>query len=398
MIQPKAWLWKGFNVATYLRYTSWGILLSLWLFPGTSWADGKDTVANIARAWKDRERKVLSLDCKWSAEEVCGAKTCVYQDEKGKQFAIPNNDLIVNLEYRFRLKGQNKMRYEFTGPQPIQETRSFETREYISVTDGDQQKSFYGKDNESDNNRFAPIGFINKENTLPEMNTIHLRPLLFLYRAFASDIASSLDLARFSPKGNIIIAGRECLLLERINGGEEKLELVIDMNRECIPVRFRRLLREKSKTEDTWNATSLIAIDYGDRGNGQWSPMGWKTAILGGGGKVREQMTATVKRFQINADIPESVFRFDFPVGSIVRNWKSDEYYLIRSGGEKRYITEAESDARVPYKSLLTTNAGESLSPSHRSWRAISIIVSGAILLMLLALLIYRRIRFFFKF
>lgn len=397
MIKPKTWLWKEFNVAGYLRYTSWAIFLFLWLFPLPSRADGKDTIASIVRAWKDRERQVSSLDCEWSAEKMSGAKTYVYQDEKGMQFAMPNNDLIVNSEYRFRLKGQNKMRYEFTGPQPIQETRSFENREYISVTDGDQQKSFYGKDNKSDENRYPPLGFINKENALPEMNTIHLRPLLFLYRAFASDIASTLDLAKFSPKGNIIIAERECLLLERIEGGEEKQELVIDMNRECIPLRLRRLLRERSKAEDDWFATSLIEIDYGDRGNGHWRPVGWKTSILGDGGKVREQMKAIIKKFQINADIPDSVFSFDFPVGSIVRNWKTDEHYLIRSGGEKRYITEAESDARVSYKSLLTTNTGESLSPRDRSWRAILLVACGAILLTWLVLVIYRRIRFVLK-
>jgi hypothetical protein len=155
-----------------LKWIIFPLLLALGMIPTNCWAEeAVSMVTNIARAWQNRENRVLTLDCEWSAEEVCGAGTWVYHDEQGKQFALPSNDLTTNALYHFRLQGHRKMHFEYTGPQPIQETRSFETREYISITDGEEQKCFYGKEEESEDPRFPPRGFVNKNETLPETST-----------------------------------------------------------------------------------------------------------------------------------------------------------------------------------------------------------------------------------
>jgi len=168
-----------------------------------------------------------------------------------------------------------------------------------------------------------------------------------------------------------------------------KSELVIDLKRDCVPVRLRRLFSDVTKTNTSWQLTSLIEIDYVDQANGSWRPKGWKTGIYGESGKVREQIRATVKRFDINVNIPDSVFSFAFPVGTIVRNWKTNEHYLLREGGEKRYITDAEAEARVPYKRLLATNTGEALGSWGIPRRSVLLIICGGLLLLWIIQLIY---------
>lgn len=363
------------------------------LIPGAGLADetASATMSTIARAWKNRENRVSTLDCEWSGQQVWGAKTQVYYDEKGARYVLPSNDHTVTTEGRFRLHG-DKMRYESSGPQPIQETGSFETRGYVSVTDGIDQKSFFDKEKGAEGPRFPPVGFIGEKVTLPDTLTIHLWPLLMLYRSSAPDVvAAAVDLRKFSPKGPITIAGRECLLLERTTGGVEKQELVIDMKRDSVPVRIRSLSRDGSAADGAWYAAILIEIDYIDHGDGTWNPSGWKTAFFGERGRLLEQMKAVVKRCDLNTDIPDSVFRFDFPVGTKVSNRKTREHYLLREGGEKRPITQAEANARVSYKQLLETNPGGALGYRGRFWLVLSLIVTAGLLLLLVRRISMRR-------
>jgi hypothetical protein len=358
----------------------WPLLSGLWVIPALSWADETASIAAIAHDWKSRENRTSTLNCEWAAEFMRGANTLWYRDQKGKQVFMSPNDFTTNGEYRFRLQGPHKMRYEYTQPQLVQESRSFEKRWYLSLTDGADQKQFYGKDEASEDPRFAPRGYINEKETLPETATIHLWPLLILYRA---SIATQFDLTKFSPKGKITIAGREFLLLERTGGGTQKQEVVIDLNRDCVPVRICGLAPDGSKDHGAWLVTSQVEIDYVDQAGGNWRPAGWKTVIMGEGGKVLEQMKAVVKRFDINADIPDSVFQFDFPVGTIVDNYKTKEYYLLREGGVKRRITDAENNARVSYKQLLTTNPGGGRTSDGGAWRVVVLVVCSVLFLLL---------------
>ena len=379
-----------------LKWHIWGLLLAPWLTPGVCWAedDAASIRAAIARASKIREDRVVTLNCEWSAATTWGAKCWVYHDKAGAKFYLPTDDLTVSSEYRFRLKEHAKMRLECTGPRPNQETRSFETREYVSVTDGEVQKCFYGKDRGSDEPRFAPTGFIYKEKTLPETSTIHLWPLLMLYRPSVPEIAAELDLTKFAYKGPITIDGRECVLFERSGGVMGKNELAIDMNRDCVPVRIRNLVHDESLTDAKWYPSRLIEIEYVDQADKSWRLAGWKTAIMGERGKVREQMRAVVKELAVNVDLPDAVFRFDFPVGTKVANWETNEHYIIREGGEKRTVTDAESEARVPYKRLLTTDSGQGLEPEVsrvRLWLFVFLVIMVCAFLLLRIVYVRRR-------
>jgi outer membrane lipoprotein-sorting protein len=368
---------------------TWGALLTLALTSTSGWGQEAASIhTTIARAWKEREERVVTVNCEWTAEHVTGAKTWNYREKNGEEFALPPTDLTVRCEYRFRLKGK-KMRYEYAGPQPNQETRSFQRREYVSVTDGKDQKCYYGKDEASDKPRFPPLGFVNVKDTLPEETCIHLRPLLLLYRPSTPVVAEVVNLPAFSPKGSVSFGGRECLLMERRRGADEKHELVLDMKRGCAPVRFRKMIQDEST--GNWRVSFLVEIEYVDESNGKWKPRGWKTALFGSHGRLCEQMSAATTEFATNADVPDTVFQFDFPVGTIVRNWKTGAHYLLREGGEKRIITDAESDARVPYDRLLITNSGESLEGSSRAWSIFSIVIKVLLFLLVIGGLVYAR-------
>jgi hypothetical protein len=274
------------------------------------------------------------------------------------------------------------MRLESLGPQPVEQTLSFETRGYVSVTNGKDHRCFYDKEKDSDDPRFPPIGFLQEKITLPETKTIHLRPLFVLYRPSIVDVAE-LDPRKFTSKGRVSIAGRDCELLERLGGGRGKEELVVDMKRDCVPVRVRRLLPDGSGRGDGWYATSIVEIDYIDEPDGTWRPKGWKTAILGEGGKLREQMKSVVKKFEINAPIPDSVFEFDFPSGTIITNRKTKEVYLVRESGEKRPVTRAELGDFVSQKQLLETDPGG----GSRRWSWLVALLAGTALLVIILVL-----------
>ena len=364
------------------NWVFWPLSAAFWAIPTLSWADETPLLAAIARDWKTRESRTSTLDCQWTAEVVLGAKVLWYLDEQGKRIPTPPEDFRTNGDYRFRLRDRQKMRYEFTQPRLIPEMGTFVTRRYLSLTDGADQKSYYGKDNVSDDPRFPPRGFVNEKETLPETITIHLWPLLLLYRPSTLHTAAQFDLTKFSAKGQITIAGRECLLLERSGGVPGKQELVIDRNRASVPVRVRNLVPNTSKGDGAWLATTLIEIDYVDQADGNWRPIRWKTAAFGEDGKIIEQMKAVVKKFDVNAEIPASEFQLDFPVGTIVRNYRTNEHYLLREGGVKRRITDAESDARISYKQLLATEPGKGLRPSGGGWRVVGLVVCSVLLLL----------------
>jgi hypothetical protein len=371
----------------------WLVLVGSWVISNGYAAQEPQSVINtIQQAWKKRETQVFSLDCEWSAQQTFGAKTLVYHDKDWKTFFLPEKDLTVPAEYRFRLDGDSKMRYEYTGSLPVEQTRHFEPGSYVSTTDGREQKSYYGKDQATGEPRYAPVGFIGIKERIAEAWGIHLRPLLALYRPSCPELAPLLNLAKFSVRGQAMIGGRDCLLLERTDGGMPKCELAIDMKRDCVPVRVRQLIRNDFKGAGNWVTGNLAEINYLQKPDGSWTPASWKTASFKDGATVIEQMSAIVKRLDINVRIPESDFRFDFPVGSFIHNQKNGERYILREGGEKRHVTQAEMDARAPYKLLLATRSGEAIEGNPSWFPNFWLIVTGLILLGLIGWLGYWRL------
>ncbi len=337
-------------------------------------------VEKVVKVWAERENRVQSVDCEYSAEITYGAKSCTYYYEiPGKPPAIPPEDLVVKNEFRVRFTRGDKMRLDRRGLQPIEETRDFQQRAHAAASDGNEYRDLWGKDESPGEPRYAPVGTIHKEAHPWVARLDSFRALFLLYRSSCPEVASWRQLDQFSLKGKTVIAGRECVLFER-GGGLQKSELAIDMSRDYAPVRLRILHRDGKIAAGAWSTSWSLDINYKDLAGGAWRLAGWKSVVFKNDGSVRQQTDATITNCSLNVTIPDTVFQLEFPVGTLVQDRKAGETYIRREDGTKRRVTQAERDAFIPYKQLLVTEPPDDELSSGSDNRLLLLLVLAGVL------------------
>jgi hypothetical protein len=81
------------------------------------------------------------------------------------------------------------------------------------------------------------------------------------------------------------------------------------------------------------------------------------------------QVVVRITKREINVDIPRSEFQIDFPVGTKVHDRRmgaAPPWYIVRAGGVKREITDAEMRRGATYDELISTESGMAAKEARR--------------------------------
>jgi hypothetical protein len=214
-------------------------------------------------------------------------------------------------------------------------------------------------------------------------------PILMHFRALDPKL-SNIQGHLSATKRTGMVEGRRCWIIWE--DGLRNTEYWVDPQRAYAIVRMRTFSFSKPG-----QCVVDTEISYEPDPRIQWVPSSWRGSLLDQDtGKVRKSCAYTVVSYSINPGVDPKVFQYQFPPGTRVSDWRQTPLlqYIVREGGGKRVITDAESGA--PYQDLLKTETGEAAlqmrRPENLHWLLVVVLLSllGALLLAFIA----RRRRF----
>ena len=313
-------------------------------------AGSKPTLDAVRAAWRSREKAVRSARFEWTG-------TLTY-DRYAQPFdGIPGRARIAlssKKRYSLALDGP-KLRYTWSG---MEEASRRDKRlvwidqTYTEVFTTEEHVSHFAKTTPVEPSAAPSVGFISLPGSeIPSKNNYNRDPLLMHYRALDpkfSNIEGDLTLT----DGSGVVDGRRCLIV--VDRGQAKTEYWVDPQRDYSIVRIRRYgtFRPDKCLEEN-------EISYKSDARFGWTPAGWRGyAVDADSGQPADKWDYTLISYAINPRVDPSEFRYQFPPGTWVvdRRTKSLVQYIVREGGKKRMITDAESGAA--YEDLLRTESG----------------------------------------
>ncbi len=336
----------------------------------------------VAAAWSARESAAKTFDCEFDTQYFHAAKSTSLPGSRGEPIPLPVEDTTVLQKERLRVSGNQYGRYEYSGPQLIQYTHTFEDRSFIAISDGRSEMFFYDGDKNSNTLRFYPNARVRPISHLPEIGVLNnLMPLYAAYRPSAWLQARNLVLERAHSEQEIKEQGIQCLFL-RFNDGIGYFDMYLDPRRDFLPIRFETRPRNKVPM-----LTIRSEMQFEKHDTLGWAPQSWKTTIYKNDGVIRWEYRSDVRAFVANREIPDFVFRFEFPVGTIVENSITGECFLLKEGGRKRHIGEHESVNLEQYPKLLKTES----PPTDAAGKQWLILLNVLLAIALVTLLVWRR-------
>jgi hypothetical protein len=316
-------------------------------------ADGDEAAKvldDVLGAWKERESRVRTARFAWNETCYISAGARMPRHSGASIVLLPAADVTFDRSATLVLSG-HLLRYSREGPVWDDFLGELVNRSHVSTFDGENSRSFYS-DDEMVPRRFKPVGFDNNEARNLQSNYYMLAPVLLTFRAGSSDVGGRDFGALTLSSKTATVDGRPCAIVAR---DDKKANLVeefwVDTHRDYLIVRVERSLPGK--------VTSLEVSYQNDTTHG-WVPSAWKWSATGPqSGRVFEQATATVTHYEINADIPQEEFRFDFPPGTVVRDMRREKDYIQLQGDDKRIITREEIARGATYEEFLRTESGK---------------------------------------
>jgi len=130
----------------------------------------------------------------------------------------------------------------------------------------------------------------------------------------------------------------------------------VDPGRDFVPVRYHQY--DRGSLEQT------VDITYRSDETHKWVPAGWTNAQFHGSEHLGRSMTVKVTDVRINVELPADLFDLPpLPDGTWVRNYMTDEDYIVQKGGKRRDVTPGEYDGNN-YQYLLHSDP----PGSRRRW------------------------------
>lgn len=270
---------------------------------------------------------------------------------------------------RFSLGPTGESRFEYRGQMISVKHRAYVEHSAIDVFDGSIRKSFIGK------SQLEYPGAHFQEGTRAKVALdVRVVPILLLYRAVDN------DLAVFQP-GKLVVDGakvsieeRECVLVKH-----EESMVWVDPGRDFIPTRYQLYSRGELKQS--------IDIKYRMDDKLGWIPTGWTNARFGGTGQLINSVTVKITEAHLNEQLPADLFDLPpLPDGTWVRNYITDEDYIVQNGGTRRDIMAGEFDGQNYQQLLHSPPPG-----GKRRWIIIATVTPALILVIVLIVRRYRK-------
>jgi hypothetical protein len=305
-------------------------LVLVWLSPAGPPIAAEPTKDAIAGVWRARQDRVRTARFNWNETGLIAAETKLRRPSCDQPpEALPPNDRKFKRSVMLSLNGK-MLRFSQIGPEWEASLGTLVKRLYVSTFDGETSRRFYSGD-EAVPRRFAPVGFDHPEARNHESNYYMLAPVLLTYRACAPDTGGR-DLAKFdigAKKGTI--DGHKCILLATAKPSQIVEELWLDPDRDFVVLRVARSMPGKNTTLD---------ISYDQDPKLGWIPSAWRWVAFGPeSGRIFEEHAASVTLHEFNTDVPREQFQFTYPSGTLVRDRRNGEDYVVTDGNGKRSVT-----------------------------------------------------------
>ncbi len=209
------------------------------------------------------------------------------------------------------------MRHSLEGDHPHR-TEGLVRREYLSVYDGQTSKTYRAPAK----TRPHPQGAILDERRNTDVNSVEVEAILMNYRVLHDRMSparpSDLPMA-VRDEAVVEINGHNCRLL---SAGQR--HFWVDVDRDWLIVRFDVMFSQNETTQ------RRLDIDYREDPEHGWVPNSWTMSRIARSGDLRWSFEATVTEYEINPQIPNTEFQFEFPKGTLVYDARNGDYYEVQ--------------------------------------------------------------------
>jgi hypothetical protein len=259
--------------------------------------------------------------------------------------------------------------------------------EYLSTFDGNRGMRWH-----AGRGGGGPVGTgaILSQPVFDDALNVHLKAITLCLRPLDPNFDGGAPLSDFEiVSRDDAVDGRSCMLLrQRADASKHNVVflLYVDPERDFVVLRWA--------TEVDGKLWAQLDIAYAQDAVIGWVPSGWNLFMPRGTNP--ERYTCTVTDYALNEPLSDKLFVIDFPPGTYVVNRASGEQYLLRDGGEKRFIAPAEK-GRATWGELMATDYGKAgirtipQRPDRTLFRLAWMTIAGLLALGILVYLVKRR-------
>lgn len=318
-------------------------------------AAANDTVASVVKAWKARQDHTRTVRFEWDETRTLSAAMTPRRwtlEERKRVESLP--DIVHKRHLAICLDGE-MVRYERHGQEWSADVADFVPGSYVGVFDGKTPKSLSRFDRTGKLGCSA-LGYIYKDSRHPDYRDTTIWPILLAYRPFSPDLGR-VDPARLSVSiDQGVVSGRACALITQpLTQSTLRRTYWVDPGREYV---ILRLTEEKDR-----RGIFACDISYQRDDASGWVPSGWTTVVTASNGKAALQFVAHVTRHEIDQPIADREFQIEFPAGTMVVDDVAKSTFIVRDGGDKRFVSPRERAAGIPIEQLSASKADEDMQP-----------------------------------
>jgi len=368
-----------------------GTLLVTWAMSGASCAAGAEagylqqtpSMEQVRRAWQARQDRVRTARIAWTEKRFVAARS-KWPRRDGKAPGrlkdgewLPERDLTFESTGEIALSGK-MLRYVHEGAYWHDSFGELLQKKYVATFDAETAQSHFTHTPPRVHG-LRPLGFIDPDPRHPNTRYYMLKPVLMTFRACDPD-TGGVDPAKYAVSAKTAFIDQAlCVGVTWTGKRRDQTTFWVDPQRDFLVLRIAIL-------DGSAHPVATTDISYQRDALHGWVPSGWKWVYHGGFSSVREQAAAKVTRCEINVDIPRSEFQIDYPPGTLVRNLKTKEDYIVRPDYGKRPITKAEIARGATYEEYLSTESGMAgLKKPALAQRVLGWTVGGLVLLVVVA-------------
>ncbi len=323
----------------------------------------------IVRIWQQNGVNVRTFDLEWRAEEFRAAGS---EGPVGGKH-VPLEDVTVESTGRIAVDGDGRVRLETDGVTWSRNEDEYVRQHAIDIFNGQDRHLFFAEGSSE-----FPSAHISESSPSGVANDLRVYPILLALRPFDSRLGV-FKRQEVRASGNTVVNdGRPCDVLYHQSG-----TLWIDPARGHLPVRY--LIAANGAT------TIEVQITY-EPVDGIFLPAGWETTRFLENGDVSATVEAVVSKRSINPPFGPEVFSVEYPPGTWVRNYKTNERYILREAGDKRPVLKGEYDG-TNYTALLNSEPRQATVDEGLGLWKIVAILGAAMLLTAGGIALFRRMR-----
>lgn len=318
----------------------------------------------IARIWKEREERVTSAQFEWTEVRTTTKKLLM----PGETLAEPDAPQY-QVQSSLSLKA-DQIRHTFRKSMWPQEAPRGENQ-YVSVSNGKVSKVYLPPGHVTN----FPRGHESRIAGSNDVTWAYLKPFLWCFRPSVDDVLVA-PLAEFQVTGDTVpYQGHECVVLRHQAAPASHYDLWVDPSRGFVIVRQQFM--------NDGHLSHELDVDYEqDAATDLWIPHHWRFALLSHDGEPTLSVNGQLSRADINPDIPDTAFKFEFPPGTWVQEDGSHEH-IVMANGKRQMISMG--DRGLPYETLLSRKPPSTSTSIREVWIKINIVVLSTACLGLFA-------------